>query len=392
MCIRDSSATLAPTFLFFATLLGASSLSGTLPVHPEILFVPLSVALVMDMAVGFRTAGLVPVWEERRASAVPVVRAVLAAEGIDAEVRGLGVLSLLQVFAPYAPAEIMVAEADAERATSLLRHVFRGEKRSATEPATGTELTGAIATPWTPRRRVLGLAATTAIALLSLVAANVTPRSTAAAPGERARLEVVRVDDSVDVFERLHDTDLPPGVEIRFENVPIGRGKSSRTYFAKTRMGEGEPYESAVRRMRAWCDGLPLPEGKRIGLEAVDDYDPDTNKAQRVGVRTFVLTGTPILTTDDIVEAMPAVNESRGMPEVYVAVTLSSDGAERFRAATGAWVEKRIAIIVNDHIDSAPVVKTEIGGGHISITMGAGDSDLQLVQAKALARSLSVGR
>jgi preprotein translocase subunit SecY len=386
------SATLAPTLLFFATLLGASSLSGTLPVHPEILFVPLSVALVMDMAVGVRTSGMVPVWEERRASAVPVVRAVLAAEGIHTEVGGLGVLSLLQVVAPYAPAEILVAEADAERATALLRHVFRGEKRSEPEPATDTEPPGAITTPWTPRRRVIGLVATTSIALLSIVAANVTPSATAAPSGGRARLEVVRVDDSVDVFERLRDADLPPGIEIRSEDVPIGRGNRTKTYFARTRTSEGEPYEGAVRRMRAWCDELPLREGNRIALEAIEDRDPATDKPHRVGVRTFVLAGAPVLTTDDVVEAVPALNPSRGIPGAYVAVTLSPAGSERFRAATGSWVERRIAILVDDVVASAPVVKTEIGGGRITVTMGAGDPEEQLVQAKALARALSIGR
>jgi preprotein translocase subunit SecD len=47
-----------------------------------------------------------------------------------------------------------------------------------------------------------------------------------------------------------------------------------------------------------------------------------------------------------------------------------------------------LAIVVDDEIDSAPVVKSAIGGGHISITIGAGASEAQMKQAQSLARRL----
>jgi preprotein translocase subunit SecD len=99
-----------------------------------------------------------------------------------------------------------------------------------------------------------------------------------------------------------------------------------------------------------------------------------------------------VITTDDVTEAMASVNTTSGTREVYVAVTLSPEGAEKFRVATRENVQRRIAIIVNGQIESAPIVKTEIGGGRISITMGAGDPDVQLTQAKALAKSLGGSR
>jgi preprotein translocase subunit SecD len=69
-------------------------------------------------------------------------------------------------------------------------------------------------------------------------------------------------------------------------------------------------------------------------------------------------------------------------------VTLSSEAAARFEAATRAWVQRRLAIMVDDEIDSAPVVKSAIGGGHISITVGTGDPERQFKQAESLARRL----
>ena len=380
-------AAFVPTLLLFATLLAASSAGSALPVRVSISFLPLLVALVMDVVAGLRTAKLVVVWQERRASVVPVVRAVLAAEGIDARVRGLSVLSLLQVFAPYAPAEIVVEPADAERATSILRQVFLGEKRTEKEPA-GDLRPQDEAVPWTPARRNVILGVTTALALGALALANVRTRSPEVAPGPPHRLEIVRVDDESDVMGQLDESALPSGIEIYFENAPAGPGHTVKVQFARTMMRSGETFDAAFARLRAWADTLVLPPGRRIGLEPIDEYDPDTNKASLVGVRTFVLQGAPVISGDDIVDAAAATNDTSGIPEVYVAVTLSQAGGERFRIATRELVQRRFAIVVDDRINSVPVVKSEIAGGHLSITMGAGDPDHQLVQARALARSL----
>jgi preprotein translocase subunit SecD len=58
---------------------------------------------------------------------------------------------------------------------------------------------------------------------------------------------------------------------------------------------------------------------------------------------------------------------------------------------TGANVDRRFAIILDDMIDSAPVIKQKIGGGRATITMGAGDPDKQLHDAKQLELVLRSG-
>ena len=68
-------------------------------------------------------------------------------------------------------------------------------------------------------------------------------------------------------------------------------------------------------------------------------------------------------------------NTQSGMPEVYVAITFSPAGADRFEEVTGANIQRRFAIILDDVINSAPVIKSKIGGGRASITMGAGDPE-----------------
>jgi hypothetical protein len=382
-------AALVPTLLFFAVLVCVAAAGIALPLHPSVIFVPLLVALLLDAAASLRNAQLVAVWQERRASAVPVVRAVLAAEGIESSVRGLAVLSLLQVFAPYAPAEIVVAEDDVARATAVLRHVFLGRERPAPEARRELAPSQDGVVVWTPARRERALGVVAVCALATAVVANVRMPAREVEKAARGRLEIVRIADEDDFFGRLPDAQVPEYVELRFENAPVGRGRTEKVSFARTDVEQGESYEAAVARMQKWTDRLALPEGTRIGLEPIDEYDADTLVRRRTGVRTYLLAGTPIITTDDVVDAVPALSTTNGMPSVYVAVTLSPESAERFRVATAASVDRRIAIVVNGQIESAPVVRSEIGGGRVSITMGsAGDTDVQLKQAKALAKSL----
>src|SRR4029078_375960 len=78
-------------------------------------------------------------------------------------------------------------------------------------------------------------------------------------------------------------------------------------------------------------------------------------------------------------------------PEYYVALTFSPQGADRFEEITGANVQRRFAIILDDIIDSAPVIKSKIGGGRASITMGAGDPEEQLRKAEKLELVLKSG-
>ena len=82
------------------------------------------------------------------------------------------------------------------------------------------------------------------------------------------------------------------------------------------------------------------------------------------------------------------MDQRSGIPDVYVAITLTPEAGERFRIVTAERVNQRIAILLDGRINSAPVVRTEISGGRLSITMGAGDPDKQLKEAQSLAAGL----
>ncbi|MEA2753059.1 MAG: preprotein translocase subunit SecD, partial [Myxococcales bacterium] len=140
-----------------------------------------------------------------------------------------------------------------------------------------------------------------------------------------------------------------------------------------------------------WTATLNVPDDHIIGYEKIEDPDEETGKFVEKGWRTFYLYQRAEVTGEYITDAARAVNTQSGMPEVYVAITFNPTGADRFEEVTGANVQRRFAIILDDVINSAPVIKSKIGGGHASITMGAGDPDTQLKNAEKLEMVLRSG-
>jgi preprotein translocase subunit SecD len=78
-----------------------------------------------------------------------------------------------------------------------------------------------------------------------------------------------------------------------------------------------------------------------------------------------------------------------GSPEV--ALSFNSSGAAKFADLTGANVGKRMAIVLDRIIKSAPNLKERIGGGRASITLGRGDNQTQFAEAQMISTALRAG-
>jgi preprotein translocase subunit SecD len=227
-----------------------------------------------------------------------------------------------------------------------------------------------------------------------------------------ARLEFKMVDDPTDFIGKLRNEDVPEGEGISIDNIeaaPDGPGKKVESHFAKiicrdkdttfkkedgeTITEKAETMEQCHDRFKKWAGTLQVPDDHQIGFEKIRDFDPDTGKSTDIGWRTFYLFARAEVTGDYITEASVAqdTQSGAGVGNFYVAITFSPAGADRFEEVTGANVQRRFAIILDDEIDSAPVIKTKIGGGRASITMGAGDPEQQLQQARQLELVLRSG-
>ncbi len=216
-----------------------------------------------------------------------------------------------------------------------------------------------------------------------------------------ARLEFKMVDDEgAGKFFNVPESQIPAGegIQIYFEQAPNGAGKSvEKAYYAiiaRKNDDKGQFTESlaeTLKRFKAWTSTLGVPDDHQVGYAIRTETDPDTNETKEVGWRTYYLFSRAEVTGDYITDAMVSQDTNGGMGGYYVGVTFSPAGADRFEEITGANVQKRFAIILDDTIDSAPVIKTKIAGGRASITLGAGDPETQLSNARKLELVLRSG-
>jgi preprotein translocase subunit SecD len=75
----------------------------------------------------------------------------------------------------------------------------------------------------------------------------------------------------------------------------------------------------------------------------------------------------------------------------YVSLNFTDAGGSIFERITGANIKRRFAIILDERIESAPVIQARIPGGRASITMGSGDPTQQLADSRKLELVLRSG-
>ena len=123
----------------------------------------------------------------------------------------------------------------------------------------------------------------------------------------------------------------------------------------------------------------PLPPGTEVLKGA---------EGERVGGRTqrqqYLVQSKTLMTGDTVADAL--VRPATQMEGPYVALELNARGAKQFDTLTTANVGKRLAIILDNNVYSAPVIRERIGGGHASIT---GNFDIK--EARDLAIVLRAG-
>src|SRR5215468_475656 len=104
-----------------------------------------------------------------------------------------------------------------------------------------------------------------------------------------------------------------------------------------------------------------------------------------VGDKTpYVLESRTLMTGEYITDAR--VRPSSQLQGPYVELILNSTGARLFEQITGANVKRRLAIVLDNRVYSAPVIQERIGGGRASIT---GSFDIK--EARDLAIVLRAG-
>ena len=103
-----------------------------------------------------------------------------------------------------------------------------------------------------------------------------------------------------------------------------------------------------------------LPEGDQILFERV--VDKDTGMEFRI---PYVVKKRVMLTGDVLSDARVAIGQFN---DPYVSITFDSKGGQEFERITGEHVKKRMAVVLDSTIYSAPVIQERISGGRAQIT------------------------
>ncbi|NLI28621.1 MAG: protein translocase subunit SecD [Nitrospiraceae bacterium] len=146
--------------------------------------------------------------------------------------------------------------------------------------------------------------------------------------------------------------------------------------------------------LAAELPAVVLPNEEQLVLDKVQGKLPADSEIrfQRIvnketGVvtkRPYLLRKETLMTGDLLTEARLAIDQRFNEP--YVSIVFNAIGAKQFEDITGRNVKKRLAIVLDGNVYSAPVIQEKIGGGNAQIT-----GSFTMDEAKDLAIVLRAG-
>lgn len=193
--------------------------------------------------------------------------------------------------------------------------------------------------------------------------------------GRTAQLEFQMLDDVTDFLEQLKD--LPEGVQFGRSGYSKPNGSTGKDNYL-------EFTEEKLPAVKAYLQGKVPPENEIKYGKVSTGLGPAL-------MRTYTLHKRVALTGDDLVDTRVTTGSDVD-PRPAVGITFSPSGARIFDELTAANVGNRMAIVLEDLVDSAPVFQGRISGGNAQITMGGGRSrDETLRDANQLSLVLKSG-
>ncbi|MFO7736449.1 MAG: protein translocase subunit SecD [bacterium] len=191
--------------------------------------------------------------------------------------------------------------------------------------------------------------------------------------GQTAQLEFKIVADDRNPLGDISE-DIPDGVTMENERVQMKDGSVNINRYAVS---------SDRRKLESFLEGK-APEGTAFHLERTEMMNGE------VEYRTFLLEDRSYLTGDMLTDARVNIDQQKNKP--YVSIKFDRNGARIFEEITGKFTKRRMAIVLDDFVKSAPVIQDKIAGGNAMITLSSmQDFNTLLSDAKDLALVLRAG-
>lgn len=211
-------------------------------------------------------------------------------------------------------------------------------------------------------------------------------------------LELVVVDSGHGVMKRIFDkvgSDGAEGKPIEPEALAAGISAGLDQWRAED---SGEPHEDFYllgperapleryfARLAASDPQLAIPPDRRLGFERMSPEQP----GGRPLWRSYLLERKPVLTGAQVSNAEPTSDPNSN--RAIVMLELSREGTRVFGDVTARITGRKLAIVLDGLIKSAPIISGPIRGGRASITMSGDDPRAQERDAKDLALVLRAG-
>lgn len=158
--------------------------------------------------------------------------------------------------------------------------------------------------------------------------------------------------------------------------VPIG--------YTKNEFPDGEYYfQIGGEQLKTLQNYLAKPEIKKIlgaDLEVAVSAKADS-RFEKQGVKIYEMFGLKAeaeLTGDVVSDAMATFDPSNNSP--IVIMQMDAEGSDRWARITGANIKKKVAIVLDGQVYSAPTVQNRISGGRSQITGSANINEARLLE------------
>ena len=219
---------------------------------------------------------------------------------------------------------------------------------------------------------------------------------------QTARLEFKLLDDDTDFFGQIRATakeeTLPEGLEFAGENVSVGldeggEANTRQNTFALLKKLPKETSQQCLQRFKEWVATLPVPPDREIGFEL--DYrtiDEITLKQEEAGWRTYFLKSRAEITGDMIRDAAARAGPVAGQPGRLVRLAhLHRPGRAHLRTHHRRQRQAPVRHHPRQPRRERAGDPGRIPGGQAQITLGSGDPEAQLRDARELELVLRSG-
>lgn len=187
--------------------------------------------------------------------------------------------------------------------------------------------------------------------------------------GRTAQLQFKIVADTFDGFSKIDAASLPEG-------ITLGNNGSQQAYIS-------EDKEALEKFLQPF-----LPEDKVLLFQKEILGDGTDGRYRWT---TFVLNAATDLTGSDIMDASLVQGASLDRRPV-VSLRMTGTGGKRFAQVTGDNVNKRLAIVLDNEVVSAPTITEKIPNGQATINLGSSQGFNEMVEeGKQLALVLKSG-